>query len=48
MIPGFLDSATRALQQGGARFSTESVPAIQSGIAIVRAERADVLKRCPG
>lgn len=48
MVPGFLDSATRALQQGGARFSTESVPAIQSGIAIVRAEQADVLKRCPG
>jgi hypothetical protein len=48
MVPGFLDNATRALEQGGARFSTESVPAIQSGIAIVRADRAQVRRRCPG
>ena len=48
MVPGFLDAATRALEQGGARFSTESVPAIQSGIAIVRTEQAQVRRRCPG
>ena len=48
MVPGFLDSATRALDQGGARFSTESVPAIVSGIAIVRTEQAQVRRRCPG
>jgi tetratricopeptide (TPR) repeat protein len=48
MVPGFLASATRALDQGGARFSTESVPAIQSGIAIVRTEQAQIRRRCPG
>lgn len=48
MVPGFLDSATRALDQGGARFSTESVPAIMSGIAIVRTEQAQIRRRCPG
>lgn len=48
MVPGFLDQASRALEQGGNRFSTESVPAIQSGISIVRADAAQVRKRCPG
>ena len=48
MVPGFLDNAERALTQGGARFSTESVPAIQSGIAIVRTEQRQVIRRCPG
>jgi tetratricopeptide (TPR) repeat protein len=47
-VPGYLDLATRALEQGGARFSTESVPAIRSGIAIVRTEQAQLRRRCPG
>jgi hypothetical protein len=47
-IPDYLDHANRALQQGGARFSTESVPAIQSGIAIVRLEQSQLIARCPG
>jgi hypothetical protein len=46
IVPQMLDAATRALDQGGARFSTESVPAIQSGISLVRADRADILARC--
>jgi tetratricopeptide (TPR) repeat protein len=47
LVPGFLDSAKRALDQGGARFSTESVPAIRSGIAIIRTQQTQVAQRCP-
>jgi hypothetical protein len=47
MVPGFLDAATRALQLGGARFSTESVPAIQNGITVVRAQQRHISSRCP-
>jgi hypothetical protein len=46
MVPGFLDGASRALQVGGARFSTESVPAIRKGIAVVGAEQQRLLGRC--
>jgi hypothetical protein len=48
MVPDFLGNATRALDQGGARFSTESVPAIRNGITIVRTEQGQVIGRCPG
>jgi tetratricopeptide (TPR) repeat protein len=47
MVPGFLDAATRALQLGGARFSTESVPAIRNGISAVRGEQERLRSRCP-
>ena len=48
MVPGFLEFASRAIDQGGARFSTESVPAIRSGIAIVRTEQSQLTPRCRG
>lgn len=43
-----LDEAEARLAAGGSRFSVESVPAITSGISILRGERIDLSKKCPG
>jgi hypothetical protein len=45
---GMLEEAAARMAAGGNRFSRESVPAIQNGIAHLRGEIADLLRRCPG
>lgn len=47
MVPGFLEEATLAFQRGGARYSPESVPVLQTGMANVQSERAQLVQRCP-
>jgi hypothetical protein len=46
IVPAMLDRAVKALDDGGARFSPESVPAIRTGLANTRADRAELLQRC--
>jgi tetratricopeptide (TPR) repeat protein len=43
-----LDEAEARLAAGGSRFSVESVPAIKTGVSVLRGERIDLSKKCPG
>jgi tetratricopeptide (TPR) repeat protein len=47
MVPGFLENAATAFQRGGARYSPESVPALQSAMANVQSEQVQLIRRCP-
>jgi hypothetical protein len=43
-----LEEAAARMAAGRNRFSSDSVTAIQNGIAHLRGEIADLLRRCPG
>ena len=46
-VPALITEARDAMNQGGSRFSPETVPAILNGMSIVGGEYTEVVPRCP-